>query len=192
MSSLISDDKKKLLNFARYSMENSVKSDWLSNQERAELSEDLLVESGCFVTLTIMEKLRGCIGYIEGIMPLYKAVIENGYNAAYSDPRFSKVTKEEFSLINIEISVLSKPVPMLYNSMDELLNKLNPGVDGVILKSGCRSSTFLPQVWEQLPDKEEFLNHLSLKAGLSKEEWKQGKVEISIYNVEHFDEKLFS
>jgi AmmeMemoRadiSam system protein A len=119
--------------------------------------------SGCFVTLTINGNLRGCIGYIEPIKPLYQAVIDNARSAALSDPRFSPVRQDELGKINVEVSVLSNPVPLEFKSPDDLLQKLKPGVHGVILQKGPYHSTFLPQVWEQLPDKIMFLEHLSMK-----------------------------
>lgn len=144
------------------------------------------VEAGCFVTLTIGGELRGCIGYIEPIMPLYAAVIENARSAALSDPRFSPVTPEELSSIVVEVSVLTVPKPLEYSSPEDLLKKIRPNEDGIILKSGHNQSTFLPQVWEQLPDKIQFLTHLSLKAGLPPDGWKRSSVKR--YSAIHFKE----
>jgi len=114
-------------------------------------------------------------------------VIENAKNAAMRDPRFSPVTKEELAAITIEISALTTPLELIYKDSDDLLKKLQPNIDGVILENRSRQSTFLPQVWEQLPDKIQFLEHLAMKAGLSRDEWKSSK--FKVYRVEHFEEQ---
>lgn len=144
---------------------------------------------GCFVTLTKGKNkgLRGCIGYIEGVKPLYEAIIDMAKNAALKDHRFSPVTPTELDDINIEISVLSRAESFSYIDRDDLLSKINPNVDGIILKLGFCQSTFLPQVWEQLPDKVSFLEHLAIKAGLGKNEWE--KAEYKKYQAIHFQEK---
>ena len=90
--------------------------------------------------------------------------------------------------MHIEISILTEPKSLVYTGGKDLLNKLRPGVDGVIIKKGFHQSTFLPQVWEQLPDKKEFLNHLCLKAGLSGNAWEKGDLEVSTYQVQAFEE----
>lgn len=131
---------------------------------------------GCFVTLTKHGELRGCIGYIEGIKPLYEAVIDNAKNAALEDPRFSPVTPDELSGIEVEVSVLTRPEPLPHASPQDLLDKLEPGRDGIILSSGYHQSTFLPQVWGQLPDKVDFLEHLSMKGGMPADGWKTADV----------------
>jgi len=149
------------------------------------LSSTLKEKRGVFVTLTIHGQLRGCIGTIEPIMPLYEAVIKNSANAAYSDPRFPPLTKEEADKLAIEISVLTKPVKLNYTDTADLLKKLNHDL-GIIIKKGFATATFLPQVWEQLPDKEQFLANLCLKANLSPEAWKDSSIEVYAYKVEKF------
>ena len=93
------------------------------------------------------------------------------------------------SEVDIEISVLTSPTPFNYSSPQDLVNKLRPGVDGVILKKGMAQSTFLPQVWDQLPQPEAFLSNLCLKAGLPAEDWKKGEVQVFTYQVQSFEEK---
>lgn len=141
---------------------------------------------GCFVTLTKHGELRGCIGYIEGIKPLYEAVIDNAKNAALEDPRFSAVTPDELAGIEVEVSVLTKPEPLPHTSPQDLLDKLEPGKDGIILSSGYHQSTFLPQVWDQLPDKVDFLEHLSMKGGMPEDGWKTA--DVKRYRAVHFHE----
>lgn len=149
-------------------------------------NENLLEETGCFITLRIRGSLRGCIGYIEGVAPLYKAVANNAISAALKDYRFSPVSEEEIDDINIEISVLTKPEAFEYRNEEELLSNIVQGIDGVILDYQGRRSTFLPQVWDELPDKVKFLEHLSLKAGLSIDDWK--KAAYKKYQAIHFEE----
>ena len=149
------------------------------------LSSALKEKRGVFVTLTINGQLRGCIGTIEPIMPLYEAVIKNAANAAYSDPRFPPLTKEEAGKLAIEISVLTEPIKLDYIDAVDLLKKLNHDL-GIIIKKGFATATFLPQVWEQLPDKEQFLANLCLKANLSPEAWKDSSIEVYTYEVEKF------
>jgi AmmeMemoRadiSam system protein A len=143
---------------------------------------------GCFVTLTIQGDLRGCIGTIEPVSPLISAVADNARNAAFRDPRFSPLSADELERVKIEVSVLSAPEPVAYRRPGELKTRLQPGVHGVILNRGWRGATFLPQVWEQLPEPEAFLSHLCLKAGLSASAWKEGDVDIRVYTAEHFSE----
>jgi MEMO1 family protein len=173
-----------LLKLARQSLEASVKGEKTLTPQ--DIPETVKENRGCFVTLTENGDLRGCIGYIEPIAPLYKAVIENAANAALSDPRFPRVTPQELSSIKVEVSVLTRPVPLEYRDPQDLLSRLVPGVDGVILQSGPYQSTFLPQVWEQLPDKVEFLEHLSRKGGMPADGWKTANVKH--YRAEHFSE----
>jgi uncharacterized protein len=182
---LPSDVKTFLLTLARQSLEACVQGKPMPKPENPpELTKK---DRGCFVTLTKSGILRGCIGYIEGIKPLYEAIIDNAKNAAQSDPRFPEVTADELHDIRIEVSVLTPPEPLEYKDPQDLLNKLVPGQDGIILQSGYHQSTFLPQVWEQLPDKIDFLEHLSMKGGMPTDGWKTALVKR--YRAIHFQEK---
>ena len=156
--------------------------------EAKSLSPKLAEKRACFVTLTKRGALRGCIGHLLAKEALYQAVIDNARSAALLDPRFNPVRAEEVGEIQIEISVLTEPQPLAFNSPDDLLGKLQPHQDGVVLRIGARSATFLPQVWEQLPDKVQFLDHLSEKAGCRPAAWRDGGVSVSIYHVECFQE----
>lgn len=173
-----------LLKLARNSLNSSVKK--TADPTITDVPQLLKEDRGCFVTLTVNGNLRGCIGYIEPIKPLYQAVIDNAENAALSDPRFPVVTPKELDNIKVEVSVLTKPEPLLFSDANDLLKKLVPGVHGVILQMGSRQSTFLPQVWEQLPDKIQFLEHLSIKAGMPRDAWKTANVKT--YTAQHFSE----
>jgi len=142
-------------------------------------------ERASFVTLTIAGVLRGCIGMLEACRPLAEDVAENARAAAFGDPRFESLSKEEFDQIEIHISVLSPPEEMDFSSEADLLAQIRPSVDGLILQDGGRRGTFLPSVWEELPDKELFLMHLKMKAGLPTTYWSD-TLRVSRYTAEYF------
>ena len=156
--------------------------------DAGQLSERLRRQSGCFVTLEIDDRLRGCIGHIIPREPLYEAVVHNARNAATRDMRFSPVTPEELDRIEVEVSVLTVPEPLAFDSPEQLLSSLEPHRDGLVLSVGLRRATFLPQVWEKLPDKRTFLQHLSTKAGLGPDGWRSPEATVSVYHVEAFTE----
>lgn len=140
-------------------------------------------KKACFVTLTLDGNLRGCIGSLVAERELWKDVQENVVNAAIHDFRFSRLTEEELPKIKIEVSVLSLPKKIEYLNEKDLLLRVNPG-RGYILKNGMNSATFLPQVWEQIQDKVEFLEQLSLKAGLNRNTWKNSELWYYTVNVD--------
>lgn len=151
--------------------------------------DDVLSEKrGVFVTLEIERNLRGCIGNIEAVYELEEGVRQNAVNAAFDDPRFPSLSKEEFPELEIEISILTVPKRLEYKNIDDLFKKLTPLKDGVILRKGFYGATYLPQVWEQLRDKEAFLGSLCRKAGLEFDEWKDGLLEVYTYQAEVFKE----
>jgi AmmeMemoRadiSam system protein A len=163
----------------------------LENPVRAEeLSEpNLQLSRGVFVTLNKRGSLRGCIGSLVAVESIIDGVRRHALNAAFHDSRFSPLEINEVPDVEINISVLTEPESLEYDDGDDLLARLRPGVDGVILKApGGSGATFLPQVWEQLPDPELFLGHLCRKAGLPDVTWKAGRLEIDIYQVQHFEE----
>lgn len=140
-----------------------------------------------FVTLRIEGALRGCIGSLVAHQPLKEDVRRNARAAAFEDPRFYPLSKEEFEEIDIEVSVLSDPEPMHFTTREEALAMLRPGIDGVVLTASGRRATFLPQVWEELPDRELFIAHLMRKAGLPMDYW-DDSVRIERYTVTAYDE----
>ncbi len=182
---LSSEDISFFLSRAREALERSVRGESLT--EPSAIPPVGREKRGCFVTLTKAGRLRGCIGYLSGIRPLYEAVADNARNAALSDPRFPRVGAEELPDIKIEISILTNPSSLSYQNTEDLLGTLRPGIDGVILRKGAAQSTFLPQVWEQLPEKETFLEHLARKAGLAGDAWKTA--DFQVYQAMHFKEK---
>ena len=131
-----------------------------------------LQQSGAsFVTLEILGALRGCIGTLEAHRALVSDVAANAFSAAFRDPRFPPLSAHEESRLDIHISVLGKPEPVPVRSEANLLGMLRPNIDGVVLSEGARRGTFLPSVWEQLPDRRDFLAQLKRKAGLPANYW---------------------
>ena len=181
------EERRTLLKLARASLIDTVKTGRAPDLPEG-LSDRLLEEKGCFVTLTVDGRLRGCIGHIFPQVPLAEAVIENARSAAIHDSRFSPVRERELEGIDIEVSVLTVPSPLEYGSPEDLLVRLRPGVDGVVLDIRGHRSTFLPQVWEQLPDKVAFLSHLAAKAGQAPDAWRGPDTGVLVYQAEAFDE----
>ncbi|MFC4261175.1 AmmeMemoRadiSam system protein A [Marinobacter lacisalsi] len=139
-----------------------------------------------FVTLRLQGQLRGCIGSLEALRPLAEDCAANAFAAAFRDPRFAPVTAAEYPLLQLHISVLEPPRPLSVGSEAELLDRLRPGEDGLVLVEGGRRATFLPSVWEQLPDPGEFVRHLKRKAGLPGDYWST-TLQFGRYGVEEFD-----
>jgi len=152
------------------------------------LDAELQRKQGTFVTLKEHGELRGCIGSLAAMESIVEGVRRNALHAAFDDSRFRPVEKNELAAIEVEISILTEPKPLAYASAEELLSILQVGRDGVILRKGVRGATFLPQVWEQLPDPEDFLRHLCSKAGLPADAWRSGDLEVSTYRVQYFAE----
>jgi len=144
---------------------------------------------GTFVTLKIDGCLRGCIGCLTPFESIKDGIKRNALNSAFNDNRFMPLSVAEYDKLHIEISILTEPEPLEYKEAADLFNGLRPHIDGVILKKGIASATFLPQVWEQLPGPEDFLGHLCMKAGLGPNEWKKGQLDVLTYQVQLFEEE---
>ncbi|MCP4667175.1 MAG: AmmeMemoRadiSam system protein A [Deltaproteobacteria bacterium] len=185
---LTEEEGKYLLRVARQTIEQELFSRKKPERPERDLPAVFHERRGTFVTLTIQGGLRGCIGHIIPQESLIEGITVNAINAAFRDPRFRPLTREEWKNIKIEISILTEPEPLSYMDADDLLKKLRPGVDGVIIKKERNQATFLPQVWEQLPKKKEFLGHLCLKAGLDGDAWQGGDLEVTTYQVQVFEE----
>jgi len=178
-----------LLSLARRSIKHFLEThDYLKISETNLPSPELSKKQGTFVTLTIDEALRGCIGNIEPLNPIYQDILENAVSSAFYDPRFLPLSKDEFNHVKIEISLLSIPQKLDYKNSTELLEKLSHAKPGVILQKEMNKATFLPQVWEELPSALDFLSQLCLKAGLSADEWIMGELEVKSYTAEVFHE----
>lgn len=135
-----------------------------------------------FVTLTLSGRLRGCIGSLRPVTSLGRDVSHNAVAAAFDDPRFAPLTTVEFPRLRIEVSVLSAPQPLAARDEAAALAALRPGRDGVVLSEGRRRATFLPQVWEEIPDAHDFLVALRRKAGLPPDRWGPG-TQLETYTV---------
>lgn len=136
-----------------------------------ETPRSMLAPGACFVTLKKNGQLRGCIGSLEARRPLAEDVCANAHAAAFHDPRFAPLTEDELANLEISISVLTPAQPLAFDSEQDLIEKLQPGVDGLILTDAGQRGTFLPSVWEQLLQAVDFLRHLKLKAGLPADYW---------------------
>jgi AmmeMemoRadiSam system protein A len=147
--------------------------------------EVLQKQRATFVTLNINNELRGCIGTLTPYRALVDDIAHNAYSAAFSDPRFPELSHREFELLDYHISVLSETSPLTFASEQDLLSQLRPDIDGLVLEDNGHRGTFLPSVWEQLPEPEQFLAHLKLKAGLASGYWSD-TLKISRYTVEAF------
>ena len=186
---LSESDKHQLLKISRTVLDSRIGQGIMPEiKEEGDLSPRLRRKQGCFVTLEIDHSLRGCIGHIIPQEPLYRCVIQNTVDAALHDGRFKPVTKEELNRIKIEISALSVPAPLERRDPQQLLDSLIPLKHGVILRYGPRQSTFLPQVWEQLQKKEDFLSRLCLKGGLVQDCWKNPETAVLTYEASVFGE----
>lgn len=153
-----------LLDIVKKSIEKKFDSSVKIDKEELLIDFPFLAQNGAtFVTLTLNKQLRGCIGTLQAYRPLLDDLISNAFAAAFEDPRFYELTYEEFKKVKIEISILSTPVEVIYTNIEDLKSKIKPNIHGVILQKDGRRSTFLPQVWEQLPTFEEFFSHLCYK-----------------------------
>jgi AmmeMemoRadiSam system protein A len=182
------EEKQTLLRLAREALECAVRGKSPPPPDPAQLTPLLRTEGAAFVTLTVDGQLRGCVGALQPYQSLADDVREHAIAAALQDYRFQPVNPAELPRIRIEISRLTLPQPLAYTDANDLLAKLRPGVDGVILRDDSRRATFLPQVWEQLPDKEEFLGHLCAKMGASPNWWMLKHLNVQVYQVEEFHE----
>ena len=183
------EEQRTLLGLAREALEHGVKGNKLPPLDLSSLTPSLREEGASFVTLTIHDQLRGCIGALEPSQPLAEDVREHAIAAALKDPRFPPVREEELNHIKIEISRLTHPVPLEYKDAKDLLSKLHPHINGVILRAGSyHRATFLPQVWEKIPDPAEFLSNLCYKMGVDPELWRWQHLDVLIYQVEEFHE----
>jgi AmmeMemoRadiSam system protein A len=181
-------EKQYLLELARRSLEAGVRGISLPAIDRDALTPSLQADGASFVTLTIDGELRGCIGALEPYQALAEDVREHAVAAALEDPRFPQVREAELAKIRIEVSRLTFPVALDYEDADDLLVKLHPGRDGVILRDGFRRATFLPQVWEKIPEGASFLANLCYKMGVAPDTWKRKHVDVLVYQVEEFHE----
>jgi AmmeMemoRadiSam system protein A len=182
---LTASERETLLQIARHSIAYGLEYGHAAPVTPADYSKSLQEIKATFVTLTIDHDLRGCIGTLQAHRPLVEDVAENAYAAAFHDPRFPRMSKEELDKLSCHISILSTPEPVKFKDEADLLAQLRPGIDGLVLEEGYFRGTFLPQVWDSLPAPKDFLRHLKLKAGLSPEYWSK-TLTVQRYTVEEF------
>jgi AmmeMemoRadiSam system protein A len=177
------EEHQLLLKLAKDSIVYGLKYNQIMPIDLQHYSANLQVQAACFVTLKINDELKGCIGSLIAHKPLVQDLVNNSYAAAFEDSRFMPLTEEELPLLTIHISILSKSEPMTFNSEQDLIKQLRPGIDGLILSDVGYRGTFLPSVWEELPEPERFLRHLKMKAGLPSNYWSK-TIKVDRYNVE--------
>ena len=177
-------DKQTLLQLAREAIRSPLEDGKNFNTDLNLFPERLKKERATFVTLDMAGKLRGCIGSLQAHRPLVLDVTKNAQAAAFQDPRFSGLSHEEYQQIDIHISILSQPRRLAASSIEDLVGKLRPGVDGLIIKEGSRQATYLPSVWQQIRDPRQFITELRAKAGLDSQGWQN--TEVFTYTTEEF------
>jgi AmmeMemoRadiSam system protein A len=186
--SLSPDERLTLLQLARQSIDYAVRGRRFEPDLQT-LSPRLREDGVCFVTLFMPGgELRGCIGGLEATQPLALDVCQHAASAAMDDYRFNPVRSNEVPLLQIEISRLTPPEPLVYEHPEDLPRLLHPKRDGVVLRDGVNRATVLPQVWDKLPDPEDFLSQLCLKMGAPADLWRRRKLKVEIYQVEEFAE----
>ena len=188
IESLTNEEKTILLKTARDAIENAVLGLPVDREDLSEFPERLLEPGATFVTLFKNGELRGCVGGLEPIYPLIVDVREHAIAAALHDYRFPPVQPSELPNIKIEISRLTLPKRLVYKDPDDLLRHLRPRVDGVLIRDGNQRATFLPQVWEKLPEADVFMGNLCLKMGAPADLWRKKKLDVYTYQVEEFHE----
>lgn len=182
------EEKQFILNLAREAISYFLTdSKILKIDESRVIFKKLLENKACFVTLKINGELRGCVGHIEPTQPLYLDIIENAVGSAFRDSRFDPLTPKEFEQISMEVSVLTEPVQLFFDSSADLLNKIRPNIDGVIIQKDGRSATYLPAVWNDFESKEKFLSSLCVKAGLKEGDWLVPDLLVWTYQVESIE-----
>lgn len=183
------EERLLLLMLARQAIRSVICGEELAPLDYALLPARFHSPGATFVTLTRNGDLRGCIGALEPYLPLAEDVRQHAIAAAVEDYRFLPITPDELGNIDIEISVLTRPQPLEYEHPEDLPTRLRPGVDGVTLRDGFQRATFLPQVWEKLPDPALFLSHLCQKMGAPANLWRHKKLNVQTYQVEEFHDE---
>jgi len=184
-SSLDPSARQRLLEIARQSIRQGLEQGHALQLIAEREMSALQAKRASFVTLERQGRLRGCIGHLQAVTALACDVAENAYAAAFRDPRFAPLSAPEFDDLEVHISVLTPSQPLTFSSEAELLAIIEPGIDGLILSEGSRRGTFLPSVWEQLPNREDFLRHLKQKAGLPPDHWSP-HIQVARYRTESF------
>jgi AmmeMemoRadiSam system protein A len=182
---LSQQERRALLDLAREAICRSVCGEKVAMADLSQVPPLLAEERASFVTLTGPGgELRGCIGTVEAHMPLAHDVQRNAMSSALRDPRFPPVTPDELDDLEIELSILTPPQGLAFESPEDLLRKIRPGVDGIIIEKDWRRATLLPSVWEKITDPVQFLETLCYKAGLPDDAWRRSGLTVSVYQAE--------
>ncbi len=179
-------NRRSLLDLAYRSIETGLKTGHPLSINLRDYSAELSQQRATFVTLEKNKQLRGCIGMLDAVLPLAEDVCENAFSAAFKDPRFPPLEKDELNNLDIHLSILSPAKEMEFNSEEDLIKQIRPNIDGLILQSGSRRGTFLPSVWLSIPTADQFLQHLKQKAGLPKNFWSD-QIKVLRYTTEFID-----
>ncbi len=179
-------NRRSLLDLAYRSIETGLKTGHPLSINLRDYSTELSQQRATFVTLEKNKQLRGCIGMLDAVLPLAEDVCENAFSAAFKDPRFPPLEKNELNNLDIHLSILSQAEEMEFNSEKDLIKQIRPNIDGLILQSGSRRGTFLPSVWQSIPTAEQFLQHLKQKAGLPKNFWSD-QIKVLRYTTEFIE-----
>lgn len=183
-------ERKTLLGIARQGLQAAARGETLPQLDIQAMSPHLCEPAACFVTLLQPDgELRGCTGTLVAQSPLAEEVLRTAAQTAISDPRFQPVRPDEEPDLDIEISVLTPSRKLDVSDPQSLPDMIRPRIDGVTLRRGFYRATFLPQVWDKIPDPVEFLDRLCLKMGLSRKAWLLPGIEVEVYQVEEFSEK---
>ncbi len=178
--------KKQMLDLAKSNIGAGLRGEKPLTIQLDVFDEILRAPGASFVTLNRYGQLRGCIGSLEPRRPLIEDIADNAWSAAFRDPRFAPLQPAEMEGLQLSISVLTPAQAMTFSSESDLLGQLRPGVDGLIFEAGSHRATFLPSVWQQLPEPKQFLSHLKQKAGLPADFWSKD-VRVSRYQSESFE-----
>jgi len=184
MSFMNEEQKNILLGLAKQSIRYGLDHGQLMTFDSTQYPVALNQKQAAFVTLKKQGVLRGCIGSLIAQRPLIDDVVHRAYSAAFEDPRFPKLEDVEWPQIDVSISVLSEPHLMQFDSEAHFLTQLQPGRDGIILVEGQKQSTFLPSVWQEIPEPEMFISRLKMKAGLPSNYWSE-TIKAYVYHAEY-------
>ena len=177
-------EQQLLLRLARQSIQSGLNTGRPLRIDIGQYPETLTVQRATFVTLEKQHQLRGCIGMLEAVRPLVVDIIENAFSAAFRDPRFPPLAEHELAGLTIHLSILSPAESLTFDTEQELISKLRPGIDGLILTEQGHKGTFLPSVWDSIKDPVQFLRHLKQKAGLKPDYW-SATLKIERYTAEY-------
>jgi len=184
---LFNKNRKLLLNLSRRAIEYYFDTHQILHPDLSDIPYEICEKKGVFITLYYKNQIRGRTGYIDPIKDLWEAVIENSVNVAFFNHKFKALDREELDDITIEISIISPIKKIIYNTPEELLKRIEKG-KGILIKKGMHSASFLPDAWDYVDSKADFLDNLCLKSKLKANTWELEKLEIYSFDTETFGE----